>query len=66
MLKRPQDADFPREHLERSLPEASLGHDLDRYGLLRLAVYPLVNLPPAKYRRSDKNNERAQHKPYTS
>ena len=53
VLERSQDADLPREHLERSLPEASLGHDLDRDGFLRHAVYPLVNLPPAKtYRRT--------------
>lgn len=49
MLERLQDADLPGEHLERSLPEASLGHYLDRHGLLCLSVHPLVDLPTAKY-----------------
>lgn len=44
MLERAEDVDLRREHLERALPKARLGHHLHRHRLLRPAVHRLVHL----------------------
>lgn len=48
VLDRTKDVDLRGEHLERSLPQARLGHDLDGHRLLRLAVDALVHLGPVR------------------